>query len=129
MQNVKVSDEHRKFADGVEDFVTGNLDKLDKLKVDALIAMRIGLVLQDERVEAATAEKYKEKLTMIKKRMREEMDDVEEMAKKYKPKVLNVWWIDGLALEGEAFNKGNFLSKHSFCFPKLGLHASSPWKT
>ena len=28
----------------------------------------------------------------------------------------------------EAFNKGNFWSKSSFCFPKLGLQASSPWK-
>ena len=139
MQNVKVIDEsltedQLKFDDALEDAVTGNLGKLDKLKSDLLRAWSHALmdqawedqlkaeakgkVLEDQRVVTVSEEKYERKLTMMKRGMREEMDDLEAMAKRYKPEVLNVWWIDGLALEREAFNKGIFFEQTLFLFPK-----------
>ena len=94
MQNVKVIDlteDQLKFDDALEDLVTGNHGKLDKLKSDLLEALSHALmdqaledldeVLEDQRVVAVSVEKYERKLTMIRRSMREEMDDLEAMAK------------------------------------------------
>ena len=62
---------------------------------------------------------YQGKLEAVKRETKKEKQEVKEVAKRHKPQVLNVLWIDGLALEREAFNKGIFFFEQTlFLFPK-----------
>ena len=55
--------------------------------------------------------------------------EVKEVRKRPATKVLNVWWIDGWMSYMRPSIKAIFGANPFFCFPKLGLQASSPWKT
>ena len=55
--------------------------------------------------------------------------EVKEVIKRPAANVLNVGWVDGWMSYMRPSIKAIFWSKSFFCFPKLGLRASSPWKT
>ena len=58
----------------------------------------------DANVVCPDERPYEEKFAKLKREMEEDMKEMEEdmkcsWAKRHKQQVLNVWWIDGLALE------------------------------